>query len=73
MKNNVAPGASGFTNEFFKFFWRDVKLFVLKSVDYSFANNRLSASKSLGMISIIPKGDKDKRFLTVIGLIRYSI
>ena len=29
-KNNVAPGASGFTNEFFKFFWRDMKTFVIK-------------------------------------------
>ena len=63
-KNNVAPGATGFTNEFFKFFWRDLKLFVLKSVDYLFTNNRLSASKSLGIISIIPKGDKDKRYLS---------
>ena len=25
-KNNVAPGSTGFTNEFFKFFWRDIKL-----------------------------------------------
>ena len=62
--NNVSPGASGFTNEFFKFFWRDIKLFVVKSAEYSFKNNRLSASKSLGIINIIPKGDKDKRFLS---------
>ena len=39
-KNNVAPGASGFTNEFFKFFWRDLKHFVINSVDYAFENNR---------------------------------
>ena len=63
-KNNVSPGSSGFTNEFFKFFWRDIKYFVLKSAEYSFKNNRLSASKSLGIISIIPKGEKDKRFLS---------
>ena len=63
-KNNVAPGSTGFTNEFFKFFWRDLKHFVVKSVKYSFENNKLSASKSLGIISIIPKGDKDKRFLS---------
>ena len=58
-KNNVAPGSSGFTNEFFKFFWRDIKNFVVNSVDYAFDNNRLSVSQNLGIISIIPKGEKD--------------
>ena len=63
-KNNVAPGSSGFTNEFYKFFWRDIKSFVINSVDYAFEHNRLSVSQKLGIISIIPKGDKDKRYLT---------
>ena len=63
-KNNVAPGSSGFTNEFYKFFWRDVKYFVINSVDYAFDHNRLSVTQRLGVISIIPKGEKDKRFLT---------
>ena len=63
-KNNVSPGSSGFTNEFYKFFWRDIKYFVINSVDYAFDHGRLSLSQSLGIISIIPKGEKDKRFLT---------
>ena len=63
-KNNVAPGTSGFSNEFFKFFWRDVKVFVINSVDYAFDHGRLSVTQRLGIISIIPKGDKDKRFLS---------
>ena len=25
-KNNVSPGSSGFTNDFYKFFWRDIKI-----------------------------------------------
>ena len=62
-KNNVAPGSSGFTFDFYKFFWRDIKQFVIKAVDYSFEKNRLSVSQRLGIISIIPKGEKDKRFL----------
>ena len=41
-KNNVSPGSSGFTNEFYKFFWRDLKFFVINAVDYAFENNRLS-------------------------------
>ena len=35
----------------------------MKSVEFSFRNNRLAASQSLGIINIIPKGDKDKRYL----------
>ena len=63
-KNNVSPGSSGFTNEFYKFFWRDLKYFILKAVDFAFDNNRLSVTQNLGIISIIPKGEKDKRYLT---------
>ena len=63
-KNNVAPGSSGFTYDFYKFFWRDLKCFIIKSVDCAFENNRLSVSQNLGIISIIPKPDKDKRYLT---------
>ena len=62
-KNNVSPGSSGFTNEFYKFFWRDIKHFVVNAVEYAFLNNRLSVTQNLGIISIIPKGDKDKRYL----------
>ena len=41
-KNNVSPGSSGFTNDFYKFFWRDLKQFVVRAVDFAFDNNRLS-------------------------------
>ena len=27
-RNNVAPGSTGFTNEFLKFFWLDLKVFI---------------------------------------------
>ena len=63
-KNNVSPGSSGFTTDFYKFFWRDVKYFVINSVDFAFDSGRLSVSQSLGIVSIIPKGEKDNRFLT---------
>ena len=63
-KNNVSPGSTGFTTEFFKFFWRDIKNFVVNSVNFAFDQGRLSITQRLGIISIIPKGEKDKRFLT---------
>ena len=62
-KNNVAPGSSGFSFEFYKFFWRNLKHHVSRAVDYAFDKNRLAVSQSMGIISIIPKGEKDKRYL----------
>ena len=35
-KNNAAPGSTGFTNEFYKFFWRDLKIFVLEFINHGF-------------------------------------
>ena len=35
-KNNVAPGSSGFTFDFYNFFWRDLKQFVIRAIDFSF-------------------------------------
>lgn len=56
-KNNVAPGSSGFTFDFYKFFWRDLKHFIKRAVDFSFEHNRHSVSQRLGIVSIIPKGE----------------
>ena len=63
-KNNVSPGSTGFTNDFYKFFWRDIKFFVINAVNFAFDQHRLPLSQRMGIISIIPKGDKDKRYLT---------
>ena len=62
-RNNVSPGSSGFSNEFFKFFWRDLKLFVTKSINHSYEIGMLSVTQRLGIITLIPKGSKDKTFL----------
>ena len=62
-KNNVAPGSSGFSNEFYKFFWKDLKHFVIKSLNYSYEIGMLSVTQRLGIITLIPKGEKDKAYL----------
>ena len=62
-KNNVSPGSSGFTNEFFKFFWNDMKIFISKAINYGYEAGMLSISQRLGIITLIPKGDKDKTML----------
>jgi hypothetical protein len=34
MKNNKSPGSDGFTTEFLKFFWKDLKVFVIGSLKH---------------------------------------
>ena len=62
-KNNVAPGTTGYTNEFYKFFWRDLKHFVTNAINHGYENGMLSITQRLGIITLIPKGEKDKNYL----------
>ena len=63
MKNNKSPGSSGFTAEFFKFFWLDLRYFVVRSINYGFSIKELSATQKEGIITCIPKKDKDKKYI----------
>ena len=63
MKNNKSPGNDGFTVEFFKFFWNDIKSLMVRSINYSYKVGHMSISQRRGLITSIPKGKKDKRFL----------
>jgi hypothetical protein len=63
MKNSKSPGSDGFTAEFFKFFWKDIGDFYIRSINYSFETNELSITQKEGVIICIPKGEKDKRLV----------
>lgn len=63
MKNNKSPGSDGFTVEFFKFFWRDLKDHIVLAVNHIFANRELPISQRLGIIICLPKGDKPRQLL----------
>ena len=56
-KNNVAPGAGGFTGSF-------SEKIVLGAIHKIFKNKELPLSVRLGIIALIPKGDKDPRFIS---------
>ena len=63
MKNNKSPGLSGFTVEFFKFFWTDIGIFLVRSLNAGLEKGELSISQKQGVITCIPKGNKDKCYL----------
>ena len=63
LPNNKSPGSDGMSTEFYKFFWDDIKVFLLESFDYSFENNLLSLDQRRAVLTLIPKTGKDIRYL----------
>ena len=63
MKNNTSPGSDGYTVEFFKFFWKDIGIFLIRSMNEGYNKGELSITQKQGIISILPKGDKPREFI----------
>ena len=62
-RSDASPGSSGFTGGFYKLFWRNLKYFIVNSLNYAYETGNLSISQKLGIIILLPKPDKDKRLL----------
>ena len=63
MNNDTSPGSDGFTTEFLKFFWKDLGQFVLRSLNYAYANGELSITQKQGVIVCLTKPNKPKQYL----------
>ena len=63
MKNGKSPGNDGFTTEFFKFFWSDLGMFILRSINYGYRTGSLSITQKQGIITCIPKPNKSRHYL----------
>ena len=61
--NNKTLGSDGFTIEFYRFFWPAIGPIMVDSFNYAFENGEMSISQKRGIISRIPKKDKDKKYL----------
>ena len=59
----TSPGSDGLGYAFYKVFWREMRTLVLNSMNKSLRSRLLPTSQRLGLISMIPKGTKDRRFL----------
>ena len=71
-----SPGSDGFTSEFLKFFWKDLKVFVIGSLNYGYSLGSLSVTQKQGIITCLPKGDKSRHFLKKLAanlIVEYSI
>ena len=63
MNNNKSPGSDGFSTEFFKFFWIDLKSFVVNSINFGSLLGELSVTQKQGIITCLPKDNKPRHFL----------
>ena len=59
MKNNKSPGSDGITTEFYKMFWKEIKMFYVSSLNFSFHNGNLTTLQKQGITSLLPPKDKD--------------
>jgi exonuclease III len=63
LKNGKSPGSDGLPSEFYKFFWIDIKVYLLESLKYSLLTGELSIEQKRGIITLIPKKDKNRFYL----------
>ena len=63
MRNGKSPGTDGFGAEFYLCFWRQIGGFVVRALNESFRDGEQSATQKQGIITCIPKGDKNKDFI----------
>ena len=57
-KNNKSPGPDGFTNEFYKIFWPNIRFILLKLIKSYRESKVLNPRQLDGVITCIPKGGK---------------
>ena len=48
----------------FKVFWKQLGTFVLRGINYSYKIGELSTAQQQGTITLIPKDNKPRQFLT---------
>ena len=63
LKNEKSPGTDGLQAEFYKNFWKELHTDMLQCFDYAYDSGKLSISQRRGIITLIPKPNKDTTVL----------
>ena len=58
-KNNKTPGTDGLPVEFYKMFWQDIRPYLMAAYEYTYEVGIMSYSQRQGIITLLPKKDKD--------------
>ena len=59
----MAPGPRGFGGAFYKVVWKYLKQIVVGAIREIYDNRELPILQRLGIIALIPKSDKDQRYI----------
>lgn len=59
MKKGKSPGIDGLTTEFYKTFWHEIKNLLFNAYLDCINNGQLSPTMKTGLITLLPKPDKD--------------
>ena len=63
MKNGKSPGMDGFITEFYKFFWKDINPFLVRSFNHWYEKGHLSVIQRQGVITCLPKEGRSKFYI----------
>ncbi len=61
--NNKSPGIDGIPADFYKMFWNELGNHMLETINYIYHKGEMSVNHRKGVISLIPKKDRDTTFL----------
>jgi len=60
---NKSPGSDGLPIEFYKTFWYKIKRYLIASYESTLKTGELSITQKQGVITLIPKKDKDPKLI----------
>ena len=63
LPNFKSPGTDGLPAEFYKIFWTEISDILLECINFSYNKKELSISQKQGIITLLPKSDRDTRYL----------
>ena len=66
MKKNKSPGYDGLPVEFYIVFWKDISDSLIDSYNFSVQSGFLSQSQRNGIITLLPKKEKDPLFIKTL-------
>jgi hypothetical protein len=63
LNNNKSPGIDGLPPEFYKLFWKNIKVVVCQSILHGIHTGKMSIDQRRAVLTLLPKKDKDHRFI----------
>ena len=63
MGDGKSPGMDGFTVEFYKFFWKELDHYLVRSINFAYSSGKMSITQRSALITTLPNPNKSKFYL----------